>query len=111
MEEPARREIEAFAAHALPRIFAERLSTISEEIGARYLALDQHGAAFAFPTDHVGRFSAGAGLFREHDAATIITTKPQFGEANELSVGHETSFSAGGLCICSISGVSWPQRK
>jgi hypothetical protein len=96
VEQSARREIEALTAHALLRIFAEGLLAVGKKVGAGDLALDDDRAAFALPADDVRSLTAGAGLFRENDAATISAAEPVFGEANELGVGHEIVFIARG---------------
>ncbi len=38
--------------------------------------------------NHVRRFTAGAGLLRKHDAATISAAKPLFGQTYKLLMGH-----------------------
>ena len=87
-DQPLRREIKTFTAHGELGILAERLFAIGKEVGAGDFALDYHGAARALPANDVGRLAAGAGLFREDDAATISGTKPLLGEADEDCMGH-----------------------
>src|SRR5271169_3819602 len=66
-------QVEALAADALFGLEAEGLGAVSQEVGARDLALDQRRMAGALPADGVGHFSADAGLLGEHDAAAVAT--------------------------------------
>lgn len=87
-EQTLRHEIEALAAHGQVGVLAKRFITVGEKIGAGDLALHHHGAGLPFPGDHVGRFAAGTGLLRKHDAATVSATKPLLGQTDKLLMGH-----------------------
>ena len=73
-DQALRHKIEAFTAHCQLWIFAEGLFLVGKEVRARDLAFNHHGAASALPGNHVGRFTAGAALFRKDDATTIFGT-------------------------------------
>jgi hypothetical protein len=87
-DEPLRNQVEAFAAHRLRGIFAERLVAVGKEVGAGDFALNHHGTAFALPGDDVGRLAARTRLLGKNDAATITGTEPLLGKADERGVGH-----------------------
>jgi hypothetical protein len=70
------------------RVFAKGFFLVGKEIGPGDFALYQHRAAGAFPSDHVRRFAAGAGLFRKDDATAVSAAKPLFGLPYKLLVGH-----------------------
>jgi hypothetical protein len=87
-------QVKTLTTHALRWVFAAELFPVGKEISAGDFAFNQHGAVLAFPADHVRGFPAGAGLFRQDDSATVTSPQPVFPHTDQLSVGHDDSFSA-----------------
>src|SRR5258708_36521312 len=83
-----RGQIEALAAHTLFRLLTTGLAAVGKKVGARDLALDEHGVTSALPANGVRHLAARAGLFGEHHS-TAIAAKPAHGFFDQLSMSHE----------------------
>src|SRR5581483_12419391 len=88
-DESAWNHVEALAAETFA-VFSKRLVQISEEVGARRLALNHDRSAAALPANRVRCLAAYASLFGQDNTATVAA-QPGNRPRNELGMSHAIS--------------------